>query len=104
MLPLGTTLVFGNAGSPSYLINRTSDPRVIIRKILPLSDLTTKRQPQILFELGPEDLKCEHKGTKLTQTSVLVVYKVCQLLYRNIRRQKLRLVLSQVVSKDKLVI
>ena len=68
MLPLGTTLVFGNAGSPSYMINRTSDPRVIIRKILPLSDLTTKRQPQILFELGPADLKCEHKGTRLTQT------------------------------------
>ena len=66
MLPLGTTLVFGNAGSPSYMINRTSDPRVIIRKILPLSDLTTKRQPQILFELGPADLKCEHKGTRLT--------------------------------------
>ena len=68
MLPLGTTLVFGNAGSPSYMISRTSDPRVIIRKILPLSDITTKRQPQILFELGPADLKCDHKGTKVTQT------------------------------------
>ena len=68
VVPYGVTLVFGNAGSSAYLLNRTYDPVIHIRKIIDLQDLSTKRQPQILVELKPEQTRVQYLKTNVTNT------------------------------------
>jgi len=68
VVPYGVTLVFGNAGSSAYLLNRTYDPVIHIRKIIDLQDLSTKRQPQILVELKPEQTSVQYLKTNVTNT------------------------------------
>ena len=69
VVPYGVTLVFGNAGSPAYVLSRTYDPIIHIRKIIHF-DLVTKPQPQIFIELAPEQTRVSYKGTKVTTTQM----------------------------------
>jgi hypothetical protein len=70
-IPFGTSLVFGNAGSSAYLLNRTSDPVIHIRKILDLKDLDVKGQPEIYIELKEEQVTVSYKKTLITNTQCI---------------------------------
>ena len=68
VVPYGVSIVFGNAGSSAYLINRSYDPIIHIRKIIDLQDLATKPQPQIFVELKPEQTRVQYLKTNVTNT------------------------------------
>lgn len=68
VVPYGVTVVFGNAGSSAYLLNRSYDPIIHIRKIIDLQDLATKGQPQIMVELKPEQTRVQYLKTNVTNT------------------------------------
>jgi hypothetical protein len=67
--PAGDNLVFGNAGAPIYQVKKYYDGRVIIQKIL---DLTNKMhpQPEIYINLAPEDVRCYWKETTVLQSQM----------------------------------
>ena len=67
-VPYGVSLVFGNAGGSAYLLNRTSDPIIHVRKILDIGDLAVKGQPEIWINLKKQYVAVSYKGTKVTQT------------------------------------
>lgn len=67
--PAGDNLVFGNAGAPIYQVKKYYDGRVIIQKIL---DLTNKMhpQPEIYINLAPEDVRCSWQETTVLQSQM----------------------------------
>lgn len=67
--PAGDNLVFGNAGAPIYQVKKYYDGRVIIQKIL---DLTNKMhpQPEIYINLAPEEVRCSWQETTVLQSQM----------------------------------
>jgi len=68
-MPIGTNLVFGNAGAPIYQVKKYYDGRVIIQKILDLG-LEMHPQPEIYINLAPEQVYVEHKQTEILQSQM----------------------------------